>query len=245
MYVLLGIVKHQSQCSTRTRVHHADTMSHRGSRPPTRTLHRSIPRGEDQRVTLLENCHRPFRLGARPLFHEQELAADVVDARSVEPDHDLQGKHQLSVQVPMQCIPVTRSVGQKDRGRAILTGVVTLIDPFFERIRPRCTLAQLERPLPRHGQEVSVEGGSHSRDRLRYGITEVPVLPLSETVSSHVDGAPEPVDVRVPGSNFATFRLVEYRRRLGTPTGVDSLDQRRPIEGINSSRQIGEEVHTS
>jgi len=92
---------------------------------------------------------------------------------------------------------------------------------------------------------VSVEGGSHSRDRLRYGIAEVPVLPLAEAVSSHVDGAPEPADVRVPGSNFAALRLVEYRRRLGTPTGVDSLDQRRPIEGINSSRQIGEEVHTS
>jgi hypothetical protein len=58
-------------------------------------------RGEDERLPLLERDDLAARLGARPLLHEQALAALEVDAAAAERLGHLERKRHGAVEILM------------------------------------------------------------------------------------------------------------------------------------------------
>ena len=107
-----------------------------------------------------------------PLFDEQELTAGVVDARLAEVDDDLQRKHQLAVQIPMERVPVTLAVLEQDRGRLLLARRVTHVQPLVEVVGPRGPPAELGPPVPRDRQQPGVQRLLECFDRLGVRLLE-------------------------------------------------------------------------
>ena len=145
--------------------------------------HRPLARGEDEAVAVRQQRRGAARLCARTLLDEEELAAGVVDARFAEVDHDLQRKHQVAVEIPVQRVPVALAVLEQDRGRLLLTCLVAHVQPVVEVVGPGWRAAQLGPPVPGDRQQPRVQRLLERLDRLGIGLLEVPVLALAEPVS--------------------------------------------------------------
>src|ERR1700730_13623993 len=192
-----GVVENQTECEALARPHRRDSMPHRRRRPSAGRTHRPFTRREDEAVAEWQQCRGAARLCARTLLDEQELTAGVVDTRFAEVDHDLQRKHQVAVEIPMQRVPVTLAVLEQDRGRLGLAGRMADAQPIVEVVGPRGPPAQFGPPFPGDRQQSRVQRLLERLDRLWIRLLEVPVLTFAEPVSAHVDRRAEQVVVEI------------------------------------------------
>src|SRR5262245_3720826 len=95
---LASVVEDDAQGVALAREETAHSMPHRRAICAARADHRPVARGEDDGLALLEMHHAPARLGARPLLHEQELAAREVLAGLTQEYRELEGKHHIAVE---------------------------------------------------------------------------------------------------------------------------------------------------
>jgi hypothetical protein len=79
---------------------------------PQATRTRAVVGSEDQAVALRQHGTGTAGLGAGPPLGERELPAGVVGPILVQPDHDLQGEHQVAEQPTAQGVPVSSPVAQ-------------------------------------------------------------------------------------------------------------------------------------
>ena len=93
-------------------------------------------------VALREGERGGPGLGPRALLDQHELAAGVVDAGAVEADHDLEGEHQLAVEVAVQGVPVAGAVAQQQGRGPGLAGGVAGVEPVAQRVGPGRGLAR-------------------------------------------------------------------------------------------------------
>ena len=63
-------------------------------------------------MEVWERRRRTSRLGPRALLYEEELATRVVLARLGQVDNHLKRKDEVTVEVPVQCVPVAWTVLQ-------------------------------------------------------------------------------------------------------------------------------------
>ena len=99
-------------------------------------------------VALGDQRGRGPGLGPGPLLDDDELAAGVVDTGLVEADDDLEGEHEVAVEVAVQGVPVARPVAQDERRGAGLAGGVALVEPVLERRRATGRAGPGARPTP-------------------------------------------------------------------------------------------------
>ena len=111
-----GIVEDEPECVTAARSHGAEPVPHgRGREAPPRA-NRSVTRGEDDGVATRYRHRGCARLRTWPLLHDDELAARVVVAGTVEPDDDLEWEDEVAVEIAVQCVPVAGVVAEEQRG---------------------------------------------------------------------------------------------------------------------------------
>ena len=88
-------MKHEAEGETGARADYRHTVTHRCRRPAPGRLDGPVAGGEDQAVTVRDQCGGATLLSARALLGEQELPAGVIRAGVVEVDHDLEREHKL------------------------------------------------------------------------------------------------------------------------------------------------------
>src|SRR6185312_16365119 len=86
------VVKDDAQRVAPAAQHAADPVAHGGAIPAAGALDRAVPGREDQDLALLGGDRLTARLRARPLLHQQELAALVVGGAPAQKAGELQGK---------------------------------------------------------------------------------------------------------------------------------------------------------
>src|SRR6185436_20702310 len=118
------VVKDDAQRVAPAAQHTADAVAHGGAIPAAGALDRAVPGREDQDLALLGGDRLTARLGARPLLHQQELAALVVGAPAQEAG-ELQGKDDVAVDVLVQAVVAAGLVVEQQRGRLRLSAAMT------------------------------------------------------------------------------------------------------------------------
>ena len=169
--------------------HRAHTMAHSDAAPSPLAGHGACRIREHDRIAEPEPHGDAPRLHARPLLHEQELAARVRLGRH-QPDGHLQRKRHLTVSILMQPVVVVGPIAQQQRGRTRLPGVATSRDEAGQR-RRRGRRAESFRPRARHRDDAPVELRAQALHQWRQGPTKVAVRPAPVSVSTEIDGAPE------------------------------------------------------
>src|SRR5687767_2972916 len=108
-------MEHQAESVAASGPEHADAVAHRRLRPAPGAVHGTVPGGEDERLAPADGGGRGPGLGPGPLLDDHELAPGVVLTGLVETDDDLQGEHQVAIEIAVQGIPVAGAVAQDER----------------------------------------------------------------------------------------------------------------------------------
>src|SRR5262245_11129179 len=101
---LPGVVEDDAQRVARPRDDAAHAVAHGAPVDAPRAHDRPVARREDDDLTLLGGDGLAPRLGPRALLDQQEVAARVVDAPPAQEARDLQGKHDVAVDVLVQTV---------------------------------------------------------------------------------------------------------------------------------------------
>src|SRR2546430_9123914 len=128
-----GVVEDEAEGVPAAGADGAHAVPDRARGPAARAAHRPVPGGEDQAVALLQGDAGAAGLRPRPLLDHEELAAGVVRAVLVQPDHDLQREDHVADDVTVQRVPVPAPVAQQDLGALALPGPVAHLHPLRDR----------------------------------------------------------------------------------------------------------------
>src|SRR5947208_12906923 len=131
----LCIVKNDSQTHARPGNDRADAVPHDDAVRTACADNGPLARREHDARSLRDGCGMPARLRARPLLHQQQLAAGVVDAESAQYEHHLQRKRELAVDVLVKTVVAAGAIGEKERGGTALPRLVALFQKRIERRR--------------------------------------------------------------------------------------------------------------
>ncbi len=113
----------------------------------SRTFHRPVARGENDRLTAIGEDHLRFGLRSRLLLDEDEFSAFPVAALLAEQEHHLQRKAYVTVKILMKTVIASGFVVKHQWCRFGLPGLVTNLQKsrmlawisqtlFTERLRP-------------------------------------------------------------------------------------------------------------
>src|SRR4030095_16522830 len=105
----------------------ADAVTKGGAIVAARAPNWSMMNGKDDRVALVRSEHFDARLAARLLLREHKFAAVKIPSPLAQKEGDLKRKQNLTVQILVQAIEITRTVLQHQRRRPILACAVTLL----------------------------------------------------------------------------------------------------------------------
>src|SRR4030095_13598718 len=152
-----------------------------------RAVDRPVAGREYDRLAALERDRAAARLLARPLLHEQELAAFEVDARPREQDRDLERKGDSAIQVLVQVVEAARLVVQEQRRRAPLTLGAAAAQEARERGLEARGVAEPLLPGVRDRRELRVERLAQARHARRQWVREIAVLAAAEAMGIHRD----------------------------------------------------------
>lgn len=213
-------------CRTGERVH------------PPGAARRAVAGGEDQPVPLLDDVGGAAGLSAGPLLEEEKLAAGVVDTGAVEPDHDLQRKREIAVQIAVQRIPVAADVPQHQRCGLGLARGMTHFQPLVEVVGPGRRIAEPRCPVARGRQQVPIEDPAELGHLFRYGRTEVLVGAVAVAVAGHVDGRPEAGVVVPHRQDLCALGRFEQRAGGGATVVVEFLGELRPGQSVHARGQL-------
>src|SRR5262245_27259099 len=112
---LPGVVEDEAQRVARPRDDATHAVAHGASVHTPRALDRPVARREDDDLALLGGDRLAPRLRPWPLLYQQEVAARVIDAPPAQEARDLQGEHDVPVDVLVQTIVAAGLVAQQKR----------------------------------------------------------------------------------------------------------------------------------
>lgn len=123
--VLRCIMEDDAQRRALSGIHAADTMADLHAVWAPRPLNRPLVAGKDHCITLAWRNHHGSRLHPGALFCEDQFAAGEVTPGPAKHDGGLQRKHMVTIEVLMQAVVVTLTVGQQQWRGSNLPGSVT------------------------------------------------------------------------------------------------------------------------
>src|SRR5262245_36421549 len=103
-------MKDDAEGHARYRCDGADTVPHGNPLIAARLRHGPFARREDDALSLVNADGETARLRARPLLHEEQLAAFVVVAGPVQTENDLKRERDVAVNILVQAIVSSRRV---------------------------------------------------------------------------------------------------------------------------------------
>src|SRR5690242_16821924 len=107
-------------------------MAEVGAVKAARSFHRTITRGDDGGLALLEANGVTDRLRAGLLFDQQQLASGELLVRLAQADDNLEGKEDLAVKILMEAIKIAGSVMEQQGRRPLLAGNVAALEKVIQ-----------------------------------------------------------------------------------------------------------------
>src|SRR5579863_2574078 len=109
-------MENNPQRKTPSAVHAADTVPQIHAIIAARAFHRTVARGENNRLPLVGRDDFRFRLRARLLLDENKFSPVPVTPMLSQQENHLQGKTDLAIKILVQAVITARFVMQDQRG---------------------------------------------------------------------------------------------------------------------------------
>lgn len=168
-------------------------------------LNRPVVGGEGDGITLAQWNNLGTTLHARALLGQDELSAAEIFPWLGEKDRHLDRECEGSVKILMKAVEVAGDVLQQQGRRPRLALIVALLEEggVFGRV----ALVEAHTPVPVVGDagEAWIKRRAQAIQQIRQRISKIPILTLTEAMTSHVDMAAEVTFLWVESGDHPAF----------------------------------------
>ena len=167
---------------------------------------------------------------ARPLLHQDELAAGEIPIGRGQQHRHLQRENMLAVEVLVQAVEVPGPIAEQERRRPRLAGRVAALEELI--VSGGKPDGQAERFLPAVGKldQSRVERAAQRRHHRRERVGEIFVFALPEAVPGHDDAAAEGRVVRIALGQCLALGRGQQRADDGGTDLVELAEGGAPVQ---------------
>ncbi len=207
-----------------------DTMPQRCSVIASCTLHRAMLSWKNEAFALIKRNDMSSTLRPRPLLQQNRLSSRIIIIALVEHKQYLEWEIDIAVKVLMHAIVTTGLILQNKRRRAVLSGLMALVQKGAECIRVDCRfMEQLEPTIGRFGK-LRVEAVAQLLQNGRYGRLIILIFPDPEAISRHINGFSVKLILIIVFHKLAACIRTQQARQLGKALFIQRLMQLKPIQ---------------